>query len=203
MLEGKEEFDNVDVKKLIEEVSNLKQDKVNLVEELKGLRTSRQEIEKRVSEVEKKAADDLSKFASDDKQKKLDSAKKIAEDKFKSKYKEFHPDNDTGGLKYQALVKELELRKLDGVDTEDGFLSAFEDAAILLSQRGKQVKSNLNGRFAESPRGGSGDNKSIDDSGLDAREVKLLKMQGWDAERYLKIKTKRPEYVESLLRFMS
>lgn len=204
MEEEKKEFDNVDVKSLIDKVSNLEQDKANLVSELKEIRASRQEIEKKVAEVEKKATEEISKFVVEEKQKKLDSAKKVAHDKFLATFKEFHPDNDTGGIKYQALQKELDKLNLEKYgDSEEAYYSALQDAAIMLSQKGKQVKSNLNKEFAATPRENAGDIKGSDNPELSAKEIKLLKTWGWDEARYLKVKSKRPEYVESLLRFMN
>lgn len=119
--------------------------------------------------------------------------------KFKETHKEFHPDNDPGGIKYAAFEQKLSRINTNGLTSSDEFLGAFDDALALLNRGGgasHQPYNNPNAsssQYTPSP-------KSADANGLSSKEQELIKSKGWTEERYLKLKKSQPQFVESLLK---
>lgn len=119
-----------------------------------------------------------------------------AEEKFKNANKEFHPENDPGGLKFAAFKKKLEIFNLNGLKTEEQFSEVFNNALIIMNRKessGDDYTPQIENRDNESII------KQVNKSQLTPKEVKLIKELGWTEERYLKQKASRPKYVENLL----
>ena len=137
-------------------------------------------------------------------QKDEDNAKSSYEDaliNFKESNKEFHPDNDEGGLKFSALERELSSFNTSGLKSKNEFLAVFDKAKILLGGENKSEVINQNPYDDTSSESGSSP-KEVDNINLSSIELKLINstFEG-DKERYLKQKAKRPDYVDELLRW--
>lgn len=125
---------------------------------------------------------------------------KNAEVRFQESHKEFHPDNDPGGIKYAAFKAKLSRFNTSGLRSEADFLAVFDDALRLMTDSpAPQTKVNPP---AHTPSGTGSAPTSVTESPLSSKEQQLLKQMGWDEARYLKIKEKRPHYVQTLLNYM-
>lgn len=122
-----------------------------------------------------------------------------AETSFKSKYKEFHPDNDPGGVKFSAIADKLKRFNTDGLVKESDFMSVLEEAYTLINPtrkpEGKPVA-----LYADSRANGGNGPKEADGDKLSYNESIVVQRLGWDAEKFLKMKQKRPDYVKSLMK---
>lgn len=123
-----------------------------------------------------------------------------AEAKFKNTYKEFHPDNDAGGVKYAAFKQTLARFSFNGLKSQDDFLARFDDAYKLMNPG--STETNKFTPPAHTPSGGGTGPNARTESQLSSKEQKLIQQMGWDEARYLKQKTARPRYVESLLNLL-
>lgn len=200
---------------IIEENAELKQAVANLTSEIKELREKKNaEIEElrqvQVEPVDESDPDDVQAIASKavesflNKRAEQDAedARKSAEDSFKQANKEFHPDNDPGGIKYKAFQKTLNKFSLEGLKTREDFESRFNEAYEFMRRKDPQAEDEVINPYAETPKNPSATPKVDDGAKLDKREEALLKQKGWDKERYLKVKAKRPEYVRTLLQYV-
>lgn len=205
---------------LVKKLADESQAKTNLVEEIKTLREKKQISEAEAEELKKKleekvetpgeagelTADKIAEIASRATQEILSKNSEVtvagnkesALTKFKEKYKEFHPENDEGGIKMASLERKLERFNTTGLSSETDFLSVFEDAYNLI---GKPVAPVEPG--APIPTDPSSDGTvpaSVEASNLTPKELKIIDDTfAGDKEAYLKIKAKRPDYVEKLV----
>lgn len=223
--EGNPEDENVVLSKaeheeLVKKLEKESQDKANLVEEIKELRKKKQITEAEAEELKKKIEESknvntdigeltpekIAEIASKTTQEILNknteatikSNKESALSKFKEKHKEFHNDNDEGGIKMSVLEKKLERFNTTNLKSEEDFLSIFEDAYALI---GKSENSEIpeNNIQTESPSGGSAP-KEFQNTNLTPKEIEIVNRTfNGDKERYLKIKAKRPDYVANLI----
>ena len=204
------------VKKLADESAA----KTNLVEEITDLRKKKQITEAEAEELRKKlesaqeiptevgelTADKIAEIASKATQDVLAkntevtvaSNKESALIKFKEKYKEFHSENDEGGIKIASLERKLERFNINSLSSESEFLSVFEDAYKLLDkpetpdEPGQQIPTDPS---TDGPKPGE-----VDTTNLTPQELKIIEQTfDGDKEAYLKQKAKRPDYVEKLL----
>lgn len=123
---------------------------------------------------------------------------------FISKHKEFHPDNDQGGIKMAALERKVSQFNTGGLKTESDFLTVLEDASKLVgtTQAAKPIGSDPNPLAPIGTREGTYVPEASVDN-LTSKEMKVIEQSfGGDKERYLKIKAKRPEYVATLLQYL-
>lgn len=197
-------------KELVEKIANLEQDKANLVEEIKGERTKKQETADRLVAVEeelKKAKGEANPTGEPDPeavvnrvlaQKEQESAKAALEqatEDFKRAHNEFASESDPAGIVFSKFKKELSKYNLNGLKTKEE-----------ITERLKEVYSNMNRTEPEEPKPEfyqgtkpSGSDAPINDNAtLSDGEVRLLKDFNLSKEQYLKIKEKRPAYVSSL-----
>lgn len=218
----REEYD-----KLVEELATNKQDKVNLVTEVKDVREKKTAAENRVRELEEKpatpptepqnnelTADQIADIASKsalaaigkEKQEAVGDVKEDSIEKFKTTHSEFHPDNDPAGLKYRIFSEYLDSRfNLSNATKTEEFDSILGDAYQLFTNKNnpKKIVENENQTpYSSTPSSPSDAPVESKVDNLTSQEKKLIERTfGGDESRYMKIKAKRPEYVEELLRW--
>lgn len=205
---------------LVKKLEKESQDKTNLVEEIKSLREKKQITEAEAEELKKKleervettgqtedlTPERIAEIASNATQEVLNKNtettvagnKESALTKFKEKYKEFHTDNDAGGIKFAALERKLERFNITSLKSETDFLSVFEDAYSLIGKTDAPVESGQ--QIPTDPSTDGPKPKDVDVTNLTPTELKIIEdtFDG-DKEAYLKQKTKRPDYVEKLI----
>lgn len=119
---------------------------------------------------------------------------------FKSTNKEFHEDNDTGGIKFAALEKELTKFNLNGLKTKEQFINVLESAKkLLVTEKAAEEPTKVED---PTPSQDFSNPKAIEEASknLNSTENKLIeKFLNGDKKKYLELKLKRPEYVEQLL----
>lgn len=184
-------------------------DKNSTVAELTSLRTAKQEVEAKLVIAESKLKPDDSSQGTVEEQvekalaakdaKKIVELQGTAETKFKAAHSEFHPDNDPGGIKYAAFLKHKARINLTGLTTEDDILEAYDDAFLLMKKDESKVEGTNFNPYAHSSKNSSSEPKGSVNNKLSSKEARLIQDLGWTEERYLKIKTSRPHYVETML----
>jgi len=202
--------------------------KENLVSEIKDLREKKQLSESEAEELRKKVEElsNIDKEGENAEKPVIDStkidelieqrlqdrlSKKEVEDravskqeairKFKESNKEFHEDNDEGGLKFSALEKKLSMFNTDNVRSTEEFLTILNSAKTLMGGGIKKNDEQAN-PYANTP---SEEGHSVPvedkDKNLTPVELKLIERSfGGDKGKYLEQKAKRPDFVENLLR---
>jgi len=128
--------------------------------------------------------------------------KTAAFEKFVTENKEFHPDNDSLGLKRQALQRKLAQFNTDELTSVEEFYSVIGDAKRLLvgndnppeTFKDKNPYSNP-GKINSNPSGKR-------DEELTPKELKLAQTTGKTKEQILKLKIKNPEYLAQLLEYV-
>lgn len=177
-------------------------DKSKLVEEIKDVRRLKQEAEAKAEELSKQLHPEdetdikIKKALSEERDKQAKVNRDIAMRKFQEENKEFHPDNDTGGLKMSML--ESQLREFDTSEffTVDEFISVFKKAKKLIEPDREEDRTLTPPQdIVITP----GSPKSAPKTQLTSKELQVIKELGWTEERFLKIKKSLPKYVESLL----
>lgn len=213
--------------KLVEELAQKSQAASNLVSEVKEIREKKQlaESEKATLEAKLKEVDDLKNL--DPKEltsEKIDSiinerlneslSKKNAEERTKNQesaftkfietHKEFDESNDTGGIKLGALKKKLSMFNLDSQKSVEDFSGIFENARLLLKKEESIVKDTIiNPNSHTSSNETSTLPAEILEDNLTSIEQKIIDRSfGGDTKRYLEQKSKRPDYVETLLKWV-
>lgn len=208
-----------------EEVKTLKESQVNLVEEIKILRSDKQIVEGERDALIAKAnpvkptPDPTPAPAGapapatdqNDVDSKVEAAllkrdqatliivRQNVEAKFKSQHQEFAEDNDPGGLKYKAFLAKLGRIDFNLLLTEAQITEAYEDSLFLLN-KGKVESGPINNNpYAITPSDTSPTVTAAQNNGMTHREKTLVESLGWTEEKYLKLKASRPQYVNSLL----
>lgn len=205
-------------KALLEEVKALKASLANVVEEVKTERKTKQDaqaeseaLKLKIKEVEDKqkagaTGDDVEAkvraILNEDAKKSADSARVVAEQKWKANHTEFSETNDPGGVKFAAIKGKLSRLSDQGLSSENDFIGLFEDAYVLVKKE-RNIDSHDYNPYAASNSSNGGAPKETNANNLSAKEEKLMKMEGWDKEKYLKMKAKRPSFVESLLQYVN
>lgn len=210
---------------MVEKLASETQSKVNLVAEIKELREKKQLTEAEAEDLKKKLEQrevivpdstvltperiaeittNTLRTALAEKDAEVAKAnREAAMTEFLSKNKEFHPENDEGGLKLSALQRKLSRFNMEGLKTEPEFLSVLEDASRLvgIASKSKPVGTDPNPAAPMGARGGAQIQDAAGDN-LSSKELQIIERSfGGDKERYIKIKTKRPDYVASLLQY--
>jgi len=183
-------------------------DKTSTVEELTKIRTAKQEVEAKLTLAESKlnpnnssqgnVEEEVKKVLAKQEEEKLGSLKISVEENFKKSHSEFHPDNDTGGLKFAAFKEKLSKFNLNGLKSESEILGVYDDAMALLKKGESNGSTNFN-PYAATNKNFSGDPKGVDNNKLSNAELKLIAQVGWSEERYLKTKKAQPHFVETML----
>lgn len=211
--------------KLVEELAQNKQATTNLVSEIKELREKKQltDTEKTALENKIKELGDLKNIKPEEiTPAKIDSiinerlnatlsAKDTEErnknrtsalQKFIASNKEFDESNDVGGIKLAALQKKISMFNLDGHKSVEDFYTVFENARLLLKKEEPHKQQTPN-PYSNTPSN-EGPSPSAEDlsKNLSSVEKKIIASTfGGDEKRYLEQKRKRPDYVETLLRY--
>lgn len=204
--------------KLVEEHAKLSQDKANLVSEIKELREKKQlsETEKeelanklealkvfndeeitpaKIEEITKKTVESI---FGEKKQSSIISAKDNAYKKFLSTHSELLPDNDMGGLKISAFEKKLSRFNTTNCENEEDFISVYEDAFKLLGK--EETKRDVIDNPYASTKTSVNQPRIVPNDNFSDKEKKLINdfLKG-DKEKFLKLKVKNPQYIDSLL----
>lgn len=122
-----------------------------------------------------------------------------AEATFRNTHKEFHPDNDPGGLKWAAFEKSLAEVNLSGASSKDAFVSKFETALLIMNKGKSSSDATVITPYADTPVDSGGNPIVVNSNGLTAKELRIVKNLGWTEERYVKLKKSNPAYVESII----
>lgn len=209
------EVDKTEFEKLKETVATIP----GVVEELKTLRTAKQESDARADAAEAalKAkeeggnpnppapTDPAALVAAEFRKRDEDERKRLrdnAVEAFKNVHKEFHPENDPGGLKYAAFERHLNRLNLSDAASAKDFADAFEDAYLLMTRKPVQQEDNTPIVDGDPNNSGGAPHTPPQQTGLTAKEKKVIADMGWTEERYLKLKKSRPAYVDSLLNYV-
>ncbi len=213
---------------MVEKLADKTQSNTNLVNEIKELREKKQLSEADAEELRKKleqrevvqpvateltpekvaeiASNTLKSALAERESETAKNNRSEAIKKFIDSHKEFHPDNDEGGLKLAALERKLAQFNTAGLKTESEFLSVLDDASKLVSntQQARPLGSNPNPPAPIGTRAADTFEEDVSKD-LTAKEMRLVNdpngMFNGDKERYLKIKAKRPDYVATLLQY--
>lgn len=172
-----------------------------IVSELKELRAKKVNDGLPTVDVDKKIADALSVREQEEANKNWTKAQAL----FLTKHKEYHPDNDTGGLKKAVLDRELSLLNRGGLTSIEDLESILEKANTLA------VASTSNSiqrvRIDPSIPRSSSEPDATDPTRLSPKELRVLEQlqnlgasaTPWTEERFLKLKAKDPGFVERAL----
>lgn len=120
-----------------------------------------------------------------------------ATNEFLSEHPEFSKENDPDGSKLAAFQKSLGQFSLSGIKTKEDYQRVLENAMRLTPEIEQPLSPTPNTPRVPSFVGGKPTAK------LSEKESKLVQRSfGGDVEAYLKVKTKRPEYIEGLLEYI-
>lgn len=122
--------------------------------------------------------------------------KKAAFDKFVSENKEYHPDNDVGGIKKAALEAQFNRFNQTGIVEVDAFVKLIGDANALL--RGHDTSRQPNTPVLSTPSSVTTP-AALPDNELSPKEITLINNNGWTKEKYLELKGKMPDFIDGLL----
>ena len=195
--------------KSVEEIASLKADKNNLVEEVKDMRVNNRKLKEQVELLTKepeptpapdtdedKTKDIVRTVLKEDKALRAKGNQTAAFKKFISENKEFSEDNDPTGLKREALETKLKRFNQEGLESIEDFHSVIEDANALLGGNTSSKATVVETTSTPVP---SNDPIPQPSKDLNPKEEKLIESIGWDKDKYLKTRAKRPDYVEDLL----
>ena len=195
-----------DTSNLTAEIKTLREDKRLAVEEAEKLKAAAEApaatpaapTELTAENVATLAAETVSKALQANEENTAKANKETALTRFKTTHKEFHEDNDEAGLKMSAFNRKLVRINMAGLKSETDFLEAFEDAFALMP-KDKQPTVDPTIQQPTASEGGASI-PEVEQTTLTSQEEKLVRESfDGDKERYLKIKTKRPDYVGKLL----
>ena len=184
------------------------EDNVNsTVEELKELRQKKQAAEdiakaaldagNKGGDVEAKAREIVKSILDEEKSTKIEMTRSQFEANFKTSNPEFLPENDPAGIKFEAFKKVLGRFNTQNLNDEESLATVYGDAYTLMT--GTKPKSKQGSSpYAFSPVSGGGVQVTTDGE-LSPKEQKLLESSGWTKEKYLKLKTNQPQFVNQLL----
>ena len=114
---------------------------------------------------------------------------------------ELSPDNDKDGSKFAAFKKALGRMNLLEVKTEYDYNQVLNDALRLTEQVSTTQPSSFSGSVPRGPAHIPGSNPA--NSQLSPQEIKLVTQNfGGNVEKYLQVRTKRPEYIDEILKWI-
>ncbi len=193
----KKEYDE-----LVNTAAESKQAVANVVAEVTDLRKKIREQAPTPSPVVPEPVGEVSKevqaeFAKRDAEA-LQRASQEATVEFLDSHPEFSKENDVGGLKFAAFQKALGRIALNGVKTKQDYTQVLNDALRLTGEITPSMPN-----YSSTPRTAISVPGTPPSAQLSTPELKLVQNNfGGDVEKYLKMKAKRPEYVEELLRWV-
>ena len=186
---------------LVGETTDLRkarQDKETEIETLKNLLKEATEKNNLAPEDEKIAAV-VTRVLGSKEQERAAANKKSALEAFVNKHKEYHPDNDPGGIKKAALERELANLNPWNTAVEVGELTAVIEKANTYLRGHDTPRQDANGNPILTPPNNPTPPKTTPDDELSPREQQLIDRNGWTKEKYLGLKAKMPDFVDSLL----
>lgn len=209
---------------MVEKLADSTQSKTNLVNEIKELREKKQLSDAEAVELRKKldahskeplnpsdltpekiaemTTETVSRILSERETQDSKDNLKTALDSFKAQYPEFHPENDEGGIKMAMLERKLGRFNITDLKTEKEFLLVLGDARKLVTNVSEPEGKGDNPNPLPPNSGGEGSKHRELYVTLTPKEWKIIENTfGGDKERYLKIKAKRPDYVDTLLQY--
>lgn len=185
-------------------------DKAAMILDLQTERKKRQDAEKALEEKGEQTPTEpgadprkvLEQLLEEKASKEAETNKSEALEEFKRTVREFSPENDAAGIVFSAFEKELGKFNLNGLKTKEDFKRMFTEVNEFMNRKKSPTSEPEN--FYNGTRKSAGSAPSAGDSAnLSDVEKKLINDMGWDNERYLKQKAKRPEYIASLLTLRS
>lgn len=193
---------------LIEQAAVAEEAKAKMTEELKDLRTAKQKVEQELEE--KKGEQDPEPKDPDPEEvvERVLTRRQEAESKankdstleeFKRSVKEFSPETDEAGIVFSKFEKELNKFNLNGLNTREDYMKRFKEVYEFMNREKKESTPSASFHSGTPATGGS-DPGADDSANLSDAEAKLMKDIGWDKERFLATKAKRPHYVASLIK---
>jgi len=193
-----------------DELAKIKGENANLIDEMKELRTTKnEEIEAlklakppvdKNGEGEGDIQSQITKALQERDSLSLKETKEKTIANFRESQSEFSSDNDPGNLKFATFEKELKKFNLDDLKSEGEIKSRLKEVYDF-ANREKTSEDNSNNQYASTSREG-GTAPAISGAQLSEKERKLIKIHNFEEERYLKMKEKRPHYVNNLLKFI-
>jgi len=185
-------------KELTEKLATKVQAEVNMSQELKDLREKNRKLAEQ-SQVETKDISSVveAELAKRDSEN-LKQVQAEALSQWLEAHTEFSPEEDKDGLKFAAFQKALGRVNLVGIKTQADYIQVLNDALRLT----EQVATPSRPVFASTSMGGVPVRGNTPTGNFTTQEQKLIKDTfGGDIEKYLKLKAKRPEYIEELLKW--
>lgn len=208
---------------MVEKLADSTQSKANLVSEIKELREKKQLSDAEAVELRKKlearsaplnpsdltpekiaemTTETVSRILSERETQVSKDNMGTALGSFKAQHPEFHPENDEGGIKMAMLERKLGQFNMSGLKTEKEFLSVLSDARRLVTNVPEPEGKGDNPNPLPPNSGGDGSKLREVSVTLTPKEWKIIENTfGGDKERYLKIKAKHPDYVNTLLQY--
>lgn len=197
-----------------EEVKLSKQEHDEMVEAIANAKQAEANMQKEIIELRKKNRDsalakdpevkpeDVSKaIEAEFKKREIEESKKSSEQAlidFLDSHPEFSKENDEGGLKFAAFQKALGRFSLSGVKTKDEYTQVLNDALRLTGETGTVTPN-----YSSTPRSVPEVRGVPKGAQLTTPELKVVQKNfGGDVEAYLKVKAKRPEYMEEILKYV-
>ena len=186
-------------KELTEKLAKKVQAEVNMSEELKKLREKNREL----ADKPEVKTEDISKVVEAELVKRDAETTKVVQAQaltsWLEAHPEFSPEEDKDGSKFAAFQKALARVNLVGIKTAQDYVQVLNDALRLTEQVPTMQPHN---NFASSVIGGVPVRGSTQVQNFTSAEQKFIQSSmGGDVDKYQKLKAKRPEYVEELLKW--
>lgn len=206
------------VEDLQAKIATLESEKTNLVGELtQGRETNRTKLSEKEAEIEtlktalaaaveknqanpeeQKIMEVVQKVLGNETQKSAERNRDAAFTQFVTENNEYHPDNDTGGLKLAALRREFAGFNTTGLVEREDFLKVIGKAHALL--RGTDTpRQTTDNPYSSTPSQPAAPAVSPVTK-VSEHEKKVIEANGWTEEQYLKLKDKYPDMIEDLIR---
>ncbi len=178
--------------------------KENLVNEIKEIRSKKQELEAKLEEKkeskpegEETPEEIVNRILRERDSQSIKNELSQAELDFKKEHKEFLEENDPGGLKYQKYKDTLAKFNLSGLRTKDEVKQRMSEAYDYMN---RPVKAQPINNYQGSPSNPGTPASTDTGPALNPGESKLLEQLGWSKEKFMEQKAKRPHYIQGLLR---
>lgn len=195
-------------------IAELEQAKTALVGETTELRKARQDKDAEVATLqealraateqnnanpeEEKIRNVVQSILSESEKGRAQGNRKAAFDKFVTEHKEYHPDNDPSGLMKAALEREFAGFNTQGLVEVDDFIEVIGKAERLLrGDTTRQTEDTVQPYSSMSPSNPAP--RTSGDKDLTLTEQILIQRNGWTKEKFLGLKAKMPEFIESLV----
>lgn len=195
---------------VIEELAQAKQAVENLANEIKELRSKKneeiEELKKKIVEKPEAGEDkvdvhsQVEKVLNERHEKEIEIARKEAIEEFRNSLPDFSADNDPGDIKFKAFQKELNKFNLSDLRSKEEVKARLKEVHDFMN-RGKQKTETPYNPYAASPKSG-GAPADGGSSNLSDKEKILIRKHGFSEEKYLKLRDKQPGYIATLLRFV-